>query len=294
LARKGTRQLKEEGAGPASQAWREAVARSRTAEGAADAPEQWEPEVWVRDEDDVRAAPPSRAARRSSPTTNKGTTTASPEPTKRKPKKLPGQVNNELSEAVSPAKVARLQERLADATGAYERDRYRDAARMLKPLAEQAPGAAAVRELYGLAHYRLSNWNAAITELEAFRALSDSYDQHPTLADCYRAKKRWREADALWEELRRASPGPELMAEGRIVHAGTLADRGRIAEAIDLLEKAKTEIRKPRPHHLRTWYALADLYERAGEVPRARELFKRILDFDADLYDTAERLAGIG
>jgi tetratricopeptide (TPR) repeat protein len=261
------------------------VARSRTAEGASDAPEAWEPEVWVRDEDPRPKAKPKPATT---------TTATTKESGRRKPKKLPAPVNSELSEAVSPAKVARLQERLADATGAYERDRYRDAARMLKPLAEQAPGAAAVRELYGLAHYRLSNWNVAITELEAFRALSDSFDQHPTLADCYRAKKRWREGDALWEELRRASPGPELVAEGRIVQAGSLADRGRIAEAIDLLEQARTEVRKPRPHHLRTWYALADLYERAGEVPRARELFRKVLDFDADLYDTAERLAGIG
>jgi hypothetical protein len=29
-------------------------------------------------------------------------------------------------------------------------------------------------------------------------------------------------------------------------------------------------------------------------VPRARELFRRVLRFDAELYDTAERLSAIG
>jgi tetratricopeptide (TPR) repeat protein len=200
-----------------------------------------------------------------------------------------------VAEAVGGAKAAtRVQQRLADASGAYERERYRDALRMIKPLAEQAPGAAAVRELHGLTLYRLGRWDAAIKELEAFRVISDSLDQHPTLADCYRAKKRWRRVDELWEELRTASPGPELLAEGRLVMAGSLAERGRMPEAIELLERAKTDQKKPKAHHLRTWYALADLYERAGEVTRARELFRRILSFDPHLFDVDERLSAIG
>jgi tetratricopeptide (TPR) repeat protein len=234
--------------------------------------------VWVRAPEAAAPASPTRPAVRSG----------------RKPKTLPSEVSSELADQVSGAKVVRLQQRLTDAAGAYERDRYGDAARILKPLAEQAPGAAAVRELYGLALYRLGRWDAAIKELEAFRQLSDSPDQLPTLADCYRAKKRWKDVDATWEELRHESPGPELLAEGRLVYAGALADRGRLAEAIALLEQAKTDAKKPKPDHLRTWYALADLYERAGEVPRARELFRRVLRFDVELYDTAERLAAIG
>ncbi len=203
-------------------------------------------------------------------------------------------MTGELAEAVSAPKVERLAQRMTDAAGAYERERYGDAARMLKPLAEQAPGAAAVRELYGLTMYRLGRWDAAIRELEAFRDLSDTVDQHPTLADCYRAKKRWKAADAMWEELRAASPSPSLLAEGRLVFAGSLADRGRVAEAIEVLEAARTDNKKPKPDHLRTWYALADLYERAGEVPRARELFRKILAVDPEVFDAAERLAAIG
>jgi tetratricopeptide (TPR) repeat protein len=263
------------------------VARSRTPEGLADAPQAWEPdEVWVRSDADPKAKTSARPA------------AATPEAarTGRKPKTLPSEVQHELADSVTGKTAAtRLQQRMTDATGAFERERYGDAARMLKPLAEQAPGAAAVRELYGLTLYRLGRWDAAIKELEAFRQLDpDSVDQHPTLADCYRAKKRWRKVDELWEELRTASPAPDLLAEGRLVYAGSLAERGRMADAIELLEHAKTDQKKPRADHLRTWYALADLYERAGEVPRARELFRRVLRFDHELYDTADRLRGIG
>lgn len=190
-------------------------------------------------------------------------------------------------------RAERFQERLADAARSYERDRYREALRMLKSLARVAPGSPAVRELHGLTLYRLGRWSEAIRELEAFRSLTGSYDQHPTLADCYRALHRYREVDELWDELRRASPSAELVAEGRIVAAGALADRGDLPAAIDLLTKAKVDPRRPRPHHLRLWYALGDLYERAGDIPRAREFFRRVAQHEAGLSDVAERLAAL-
>jgi hypothetical protein len=40
-------------------------------------------------------------------------------------------------------------------------------------------------------------------------------------------------------------------------------------------------------------YALADLYERAGDVPRARELFARIGASDADFVDVEARLRAL-
>ncbi len=48
------------------------------------------------------------------------------------------------------------------------------------------------------------------------------------------------------------------------------------------------------PHHLRLWYALADLEERAGNIPRARMLFDRIRRHEAGFADVAERLAALG
>jgi len=66
----------------------------------------------------------------------------------------------------------------------------------------------------------------------------------------------------------------ELVSEGRIVVAGALADRGRLAEAIALLQQSPPPRQKVQLRHLRECYVLADLYERSGDVARARELFR--------------------
>ncbi|MGH9153520.1 MAG: tetratricopeptide repeat protein, partial [Acidimicrobiales bacterium] len=239
----------------------------------------WEPEVWIDDDGDARAEPavgqsPSPASRRSAPS-------------------LPDEVGAEVARAVGRTKAERVQRRLAEAIKAYERDRYADALRTLRPIAQAAPLSATVRELHGLTLYRLGRWTSAIRELEAFHALTGSYDQHPVLADCHRALGHWKAAEAAWEDLRRSSPPPELLAEGRIVMAGALADRGDLAGGIALLEQAKTKERPPPLHHLRVWYALADLYERAGDVPRARALFAAVLESDPALFDTPDRLAAL-
>jgi hypothetical protein len=84
-----------------------------------------------------------------------------------------------------------------------------------------------------------------------------------------------------------------LTTEGRIVMAGALADQGDVRGAIRLLESTRGNSRRPRPHHLRLWYALADLYERAGDVPRARELFGRVAAVEPDAFDVPERLRAL-
>ncbi|CAN5645210.1 hypothetical protein BH20ACT2_BH20ACT2_19710 [soil metagenome] len=150
-----------------------------------------------------------------------------------------------------------------------------------------------MRELHGLTLYRLQRWKEAARELEAFRSLTAATEQHPVLADCYRALRRWDDVDALWEELRAASPDAGLVAEGRIVTAGSLAERGRLADAVRLLERAPHARKRPKEYHLRVAYALADLYERAGDTARARELFRWVAAMDPDLADVRGRLAGL-
>ncbi len=191
----------------------------------------------------------------------------------------------------APRAVATLQQAADD----FAAGRERDALRLLRPLAQTYPDAAGVRELAGLCQYSLGNYRAAERELTAFVDLTGSTDQHPVLMDCARAQKRYSRVDELWRELGEASPSADLVTEGRIVYAGSLADRGRRDEAIAVLEKRATE--KPRrvqERHARLWYALADLYERAGDIPRARALFQRVKKFDAQFADVAERLASLG
>jgi len=118
-------------------------------------------------------------------------------------------------------------------------------------------------------------------------------EQEPVVADCERALGRHDAVEQRWEALRQASPRAEVLAEGRLVMAGSLADRGRLNDAIALLARYEPDRARPRDWHMRTWYALADLYERAGDVPRARALFQRLVKRDADFFDAAERLAAL-
>jgi tetratricopeptide (TPR) repeat protein len=150
-----------------------------------------------------------------------------------------------------------------------------------------------VRELLGLVQYRLGNYPAATKELLAFADLTGSVEQHPVLMDCFRAQRRYDRVETLWEELAQSSPSGGLVTEGRIVLAGALADDGRLQDAIATLARRADDVKRVQPHHLRLWYALGDLYERAGEIPRAREMFERVRKQDSSFADVAERLAAL-
>ena len=141
--------------------------------------------------------------------------------------------------------------------------------------------------------YRQERWSDAIREFDRFVAITGSVEQNPVLADCHRALGHHSDVESLWSELAESSPGAALVAEGRIVMAGSLADRGRIDDAIRLLERARLGAKHPESHHLRLWYALADLYERAGDVPRARELFERVARHDPQMGFVGDRIRSL-
>lgn len=199
----------------------------------------------------------------------------------------------ELVAALGGPRGERANQRLRDAAHAFERERYEEARTLLKPLAEQAPQAVTVRELLGLTYYRLGRWKDAVRELEAFRTMTDSAEQHPVLADAYRGLRKHRQVEELWAELREASLAGDLVTEGRIVMAGSHADRGDLAAAIALLEKAHRSAKRAEVHHLRQGYALADLYERAGDATRARELFRWVALQEPEFADAAERASSL-
>ena len=203
-------------------------------------------------------------------------------------------MSEEVGKAASPQRAPKLAARLSDAVRAFERDRFQEARQLLQPIAEEVPTVAAVRELLGLTCYRLGQWAQAARELQAFTELTSSTSAHPVLADANRALGRHVRVAELWEEIRAASEDPATVAEGRIVAAGSLADQGRLDEAIRLLEQGRLSAKHTEDHHLRLWYALADLYERAGELPRARDLFERVSRHDPEFVDVRERRQALG
>lgn len=228
------------------------------------------------------------------PSRSEATTATAPPTRKKRKREVPFDVSTELREVASPREVARIELRLADAARAYERERYLDALPTLRDLARTARGSSAVRELLGLTYYRLGRWKEALAELREFAAMTASVDQNPVIADCERALGRHAAVEELFAELRRTGAGSDVLAEGRLVMAGSLADRGMINDAIDLLLPAVNRaVRKPLDRHLRQWYAIADLYERSGDMPRAREYFMKVVTADPEMSNVVERLAAL-
>jgi tetratricopeptide (TPR) repeat protein len=213
----------------------------------------------------------------------------------RRRRALDDDVIAELERAVGARKSTRLVKLLADAAAALESDRLDDARRAVTPVIREASSVAAGRELAGQILYRSGQWRRAVAELEVFRTLRPlDLTCHPVLADSYRALGRHHEVEQLWREVKDASPAPEIMVEARIVMAGSLADRGQLDEAIELLARQGATPKRIRDHHLRQWYALGDLYDRAGAVVEARRWLGQVAARDPSFVDVAERLAALG
>ena len=177
--------------------------------------------------------------------------------------------------AVSARSLEKAEQRLRDASRAFKRERFEEARKILRPLADAAPTAESVRELLGLTYYRLGRWKAAAAELEAFRDLSGSTEQHPVLADCYRALGPPRQG-------RRAVGGAagglaERRPRGRGPHrrrrlAGRPGPAARTPSGCSSAAKMPTKrpARAPPPRRPTRWPTSTS---GPATCPRARQLF---------------------
>lgn len=238
--------------------------------------EQWIDEGALRDE---AIAATARAAR---PPRERGEVQIDPE------------VVAEIHAALDPQRARRLADRLAMASQALDRERFDEARRITYALAKELPTVAAVHEVHGLASYRMGRWKQAAASLELARQLRRDPALLPVLADCYRALHRWLDVESVWRDLKSASPDHETMTEGRIVMAGAMADRGDLKGAIKLLLDSEKPPKRVREHHLRQWYVLGDLHDRAGDVVGATRWFRHVAAVDGDFADVHARLRALG
>jgi tetratricopeptide (TPR) repeat protein len=195
----------------------------------------------------------------------------------------------ELRATARPGKGEILVKVFADAVAAFAAEDFDEAIRLGEQAKHIALRSIAARELLGLAYYRAGRWSEAARELSAFRRLAGSTEQNPVIADCYRAMRKPDKAIEYCDEVLPGSVDEAVYYEAQIVAAGALADMRRMDEAIERLEALDLGPEVARPHHVRAWYALADLLERRGRYTHARELFEAVAAADAELTDAPAR-----
>ncbi|MGH2663754.1 MAG: tetratricopeptide repeat protein [Actinomycetota bacterium] len=183
---------------------------------------------------------------------------------------------------------------LERAVVALERGRTAQAERDAGTAKRKAPRSAAVREILGLAHYQAGHFREALRELQAYRRMSGRADQNHLMADAHRALGSPQRALPLIKEALRARIPAEAKAEAAVVGGSALADMGRYDEALAMLRRAAPDTDVAEPHHLRVWYVIADILERAGRPAEATRVFRRIIRHDPDAFDVPERLAALG
>ncbi len=60
------------------------------------------------------------------------------------------------------------------------------------------------------------------------------------------------------------------------------------------MAKVPVRPKRVRPHHLRQWYVLGDLHDRAGDPLEATRWFERVAGVDPDFVDVRARLRALG
>ena len=205
---------------------------------------------------------------------------------------LPADVVSELRHTARGGKAEAAIGRLERAVELMEREDARGAATEAQGAKDLAPRSASVREVLGLALYRLGRFREALTEMQAYRRISGRADQNHIIADCLRAVDRPDRAVPLAEEAL-AARGVPLAAktEAVIVAASALADQGKFDQALGLLRRIRTRADVAGPEVIRVWYVTGDILARAGRPQEAVREFRKILRHDAAAYDVAERVA---
>jgi tetratricopeptide (TPR) repeat protein len=218
-----------------------------------------------------------------------------PRGTQRARSSLPRDVVAELRQTAKPGRAEQAISRLERAAQLLERGDARGALAEAEKAKGFAPRSSSVREIAGLALYRLERYREALTEMQAYRRMSGRADQNHIIADCLRAVGRPDRAVPLAEEAL-GSRGVPIAAktESVVVAASALADQGRFDQALGLLRRIRTRDDVAGPEVLRVWYVTADILERQGRKQDAAREFRKIMRHDAGAYDVAERIERLG
>jgi hypothetical protein len=144
---------------------------------------------------------------------------------------------------------------------------------------ELAPRDATVREILGLAAYRIGDWTKALRELRTYRRITGETTHLPVEMDVLRAQGRTDDVAAAWATLQDLGGTPAVIKEGTVVYASFLIDQGDVAAARRLTRPTRLT-HKPFSEDLKLWYVAARAAALEGDAGNARDLRNRILEHD--------------
>ena len=230
------------------------------------------------------------AARRARPSSRRTVAQAVVDPGRRGRDR---QADPSLRRAVAASAADRLDARLKDAGKAFRRERFEEARGLLR-----APRRAGPHGGVGPRAPRPHLLPARPLEAGRHRArgVPRPHRQHRAAPGAGRllpgARPPRQGRASCGRSCERRRPAPRSWPRAASCTPASLADQGRLDDAIARARgRASRPAKRPQEHHLRVAYALADLYERAGDVPKARQLFRIVAAADPELGDVEARLA---
>ena len=184
---------------------------------------------------------------------------------------------------------------LGAAADAFTEGQYHTAVRKAEHAKDLASRDATIREILGLAAYRVGDWQKALRELRTYRRLSGETTHMPVEMDILRALDRPQDVEAAWQEFRKLGGGPAAKKEARVVYASHLIDRDELDKASDVAGSPR-KVADPWPEDLRLWYVAARIAALRGDKPKARAIADDIVLADPSFpgLDELDRLIEAG
>jgi tetratricopeptide (TPR) repeat protein len=193
---------------------------------------------------------------------------------------LPRWLTDELARVTPKQNLGAATELLQSAARAFSAGRYGRALGDAQRAKELAPRDATIREVMGLAAYRLGSWELALRELKTFRRLTGDSTHMPVEMDVLRALDRAGDVESTWTAFGRIGGDKATRNEARVVYGSFLLDRGEDRRAWEIT--GPKQLRSdPDEADLRVWYVAARAAHRLGDRATARRIYQAIERADA-------------
>ena len=204
---------------------------------------------------------------------------------------LPRWVSEALARVTPKAKIQEASDRLLAAAQAFASGRHGKAVHHAEVAKELSPRDATVREVLGLAAYRLGRWDLALRELRTFRRLTGETTHLPVEIDVLRALDRDEDVERAWGLMKRLGGDKATMDEAKVVYGSYLLDRDDPRRAWEVTDPKRIGP-DPRDSEVRVWYVAARAAARLGDAATARRLFEAIQEADPAMpgMDELDRL----